>query len=376
MHPIKNRIAILDGFRAIAILLVMLFHFFSAYFPPRQPISLYPYGTKYNYFGNGNTGVQFFFIISGFVIFFTLENTARFTDFWTKRLIRLLPSMVFASFITFIFCNLVDKSLLFPESHWPLNFLPSLTFISPDLINHFLASSGIRFSYISQCYWSLWPEIQFYLLSSLLYYINKDKFIRNFVFIAGALIFTNYIIANITGANPFHIAVPEKLTSFYKIWFQKIFNLFTYLQFFSIGVLFYLLFKNKLQQIKTPVYIKLALLFFMLFMIYSGVQNNVRLIYAVYLLLFYLFIYYPKKVTIFKHIFFTSIGESSYFLYLIHECIGVLLIYLFAKYFAPLEFVFTLIVITLMVLLSKLYNDKIDKKITPFLRKILLKNKA
>ena len=98
----KSRIAVLDGFRALAILSVMFFHYFSRWTPPLNSISIYPYKNSYNFFQYGYLGVQFFFIISGFVIFFTLERTNYLVAFWKKRVIRLVPSIVCASIITFI----------------------------------------------------------------------------------------------------------------------------------------------------------------------------------------------------------------------------------------------------------------------------------
>ena len=128
---IKKRIAILDGFRALAILSVLFYHFFSRWTPPINKTSLYPYSNGYNYFQYGYLGVNFFFIISGFVIFFTLENTVNFTSFWKKRSIRLLPPIITATLITFILFILFDHLNIFPSSHEVKNFIPSITFISP-----------------------------------------------------------------------------------------------------------------------------------------------------------------------------------------------------------------------------------------------------
>ena len=85
LFMIKARISILDGFRSLAILSVLLYHFFSRWVPPENDISLYPYKNAYDYFGIGQLGVQFFFIISGFVIFFTLDTTANFSSFLEKK---------------------------------------------------------------------------------------------------------------------------------------------------------------------------------------------------------------------------------------------------------------------------------------------------
>ncbi len=71
MH--KKRIGILDGFRAIAIIAVMLFHYYSRWMPPGNIISLYPYGDKYNYFGHGNLGVEFFLLLADLLYFIRLN---------------------------------------------------------------------------------------------------------------------------------------------------------------------------------------------------------------------------------------------------------------------------------------------------------------
>lgn len=211
---VKSRIAILDGFRALAILTVILFHYFSRYTPPLNSVSLYPYKNDFDYFGWGRVGVQFFFIISGFVIFFTLDKTEYFHSFWKKRLIRLVPSIIIASIITFVIFNIFDTNNLFPSSHKVLNFIPSVTFINPHLFNNFLVKFNIKLDYIDGAYWSLWPELQFYFLSSLLYYFNKKNFIRNFMIISILLITVNYIVWNSRGSNRLNINVsPFFLTS-------------------------------------------------------------------------------------------------------------------------------------------------------------------
>lgn len=50
------RINALDSFRSIAILIVLLFHFFSRW------TILYPYGEKYDFFNYGKLGVHFFLL--------------------------------------------------------------------------------------------------------------------------------------------------------------------------------------------------------------------------------------------------------------------------------------------------------------------------
>lgn len=367
---IKSRIAILDGFRALAILSVMLFHFFVRWAPPLNEISLYPYKNSYKFFDLGYLGVQFFFIISGFVIFFTLDTTTQFNSFWKKRLIRLLPSMAIASLITFTIFILFDFSFLFPSSHRAYNFIPSITFIRPELFNRF----GVSFNYINGSYWSLWPEIQFYLFSSIIYYINKDKFIRNYLFISILLIIVNYIFQNIQGSNKLNLDLPANILIGYSNWIQGGFNLITFLPFFSIGVLFYLLFKNRQCDNKTSLFVKLYLSIFLIYILYSGIHLPVRIVYLIMFLLFFCFIYFPDKLKIFEKKGLTNIGESSYFLYLIHENIGILMIYSIGKYFSPFSFVFTFLVIIVLIIFSNIYTIKIDKKINKWLKFMIIKH--
>lgn len=81
----KSRIDILDSYRSLAIIAVLLFHFFSRNTTPYNKINLYTYNNQYNYFGYGYLGVEFFFIISDFVIFFILEHINAFTSFLENR---------------------------------------------------------------------------------------------------------------------------------------------------------------------------------------------------------------------------------------------------------------------------------------------------
>jgi peptidoglycan/LPS O-acetylase OafA/YrhL len=372
---VKSRIAILDGFRAVAILAVLLFHFFSRYVPPFYETSLYPYDDQYNYFGNGKLGVRFFFIVSGFVIFYTLDNTSHFAEFWKKRLIRLVPSMVVATIITYMALQLFDNNHLFPNSHQIINFIPSITFISPDLFNA-IFSTQPRFDYISGSYWSLWPEIQFYVLGSLLFYVNKKGFVRNFLLISFLLIAVNWFFIHVQTTNKLNIQLPPGVMTAYSKWVTNIFNLADYLPFFSIGVIFYILFKNKQGSHTTPLLIKLSLAALMLFQIHMGNQTDVRVIYILMFSLFFGFIYYPYRLRFLESGLLIRIGVSSYFLYLIHENIGVLLINSLGEYFLPAGFILPIIVIALLIVSSIFFTEKFDNRIISLLKNTFVKRQA
>ncbi|MEO6979164.1 MAG: acyltransferase, partial [Mucilaginibacter sp.] len=291
----NDRIKLLDSFRAISILGVLLYHFFSRFTPPTNPVSLYPYNDKYDFFGPGSLGVRFFFIISGFVIFFTLEKTGSFSAFWKKRFIRLFPSMLVASLVTFIVFRIFDNNTIFPQSHKLINFLPSLSFLNPKLINTVYHNPV---AYIDGAYWSLWPEVQFYLFCSLIFYINRQNFLRNFVVLSIVFICFNQLMFGSTGAALLKkIAFPYTAIVNYRFVFFGLFNLIEFLPFFGSGVIFYLLYRNNKYGAATANYIKLCLTFFIAFILFKGgVAHSAQIAYFLMVLLFFCFIYYPRML--------------------------------------------------------------------------------
>ncbi len=147
-----------QGLRAIAVLLVVLYHFW----PGRLP--------------GGYVGVDVFFVISGFLItshlMRELDATGRIRlgQFWARRARRLLP----ASLLVLLFCALVVMSpYLMPTSALPreVQEIVSSTFYvenwclaltSADYLNHAGQATTV------QHYWSLSLEEQFYVMWPLL----------------------------------------------------------------------------------------------------------------------------------------------------------------------------------------------------------------
>ena len=95
-HTIKYRPEI-DGLRAIAVLMVIFYHFEISFF-------------NKEIFSGGYLGVDIFFVISGYVITSSLskKNIDSFTgfilSFYKSRIKRLLPALItFTFIITFLF---------------------------------------------------------------------------------------------------------------------------------------------------------------------------------------------------------------------------------------------------------------------------------
>ncbi len=243
----SKRLDTLDFFRFIAILSVMLFHYYSRWNPPENTTSLYPFGAKYNFFQWGRYGVEFFFIISGFVITYTLHATNTVADFWKRRFIRLFPAMVFASLITRLLMVLLDKDNLFIQGHSLLNYLVSITFLPPVLLNRILAPLHIQGHYLSGSYWSLWPELQFYFLASLIYFSNRAKFARNFSFI-GTGLFLLYLLMYSMDSGKLPVHLSDAVRAAYIVC-ASVFNLPFYMPWFLTGVLLHEVFVHKATKL-------------------------------------------------------------------------------------------------------------------------------
>ena len=154
------RIPGLDGLRGIAALSVLVYHFTT-----RVTNEFDVFECPVNYqFRLGKYGVQLFFLISGFVIFMTVERTKRPIDFVTSRFARLYPAYWISLLLV------VGWLMLAPG--WEG---------SPDLRRVLgVAAAGVsmvpgwfQIGTLSSVYWSLQFEMSFYLIILTLLWLGK-----------------------------------------------------------------------------------------------------------------------------------------------------------------------------------------------------------
>lgn len=352
---VSKRFEILDLFRFLAILIVMFFHYFSRWCISHNEINLYPYNTKYDYFLWGRMGVQFFFIISGFVIYMTLDRSISLIDFAKKRIVRLWPSMVFISTITFLVFKLFDNEFIFKDAHEVGNLFYSWTFLGKSF------GTG-HFTYIDGSYWSLWVEIQFYILSALLYFLLKKSNSPNFF--------------------PFILFALSVLACFlkpYMISFNQTFDLFLYFNFFVMGVIF-----KELYRLENPWSLKylhwhfiLGALLLLEWLFYAD-DGISKLLDAFFVFAFYAFIFLSKKQWVPQNpvfSYFVFLGEASYISYLLHQYIGVLIINKIG-YSGQFDFMVPIGVMVLIFVTSGLLYKHFEKPVMSFLKKKVLNPQA
>jgi peptidoglycan/LPS O-acetylase OafA/YrhL len=103
----KPHYAILDGLRGVAAITVVIFHIFEAHSP----------GPLYQIINHGYLAVDFFFLLSGFVIGYAYDD--RWTkmstgNFFKRRLIRLQPMVIMGSIIGAVFFYFQKSTVLWP----------------------------------------------------------------------------------------------------------------------------------------------------------------------------------------------------------------------------------------------------------------------
>ena len=140
-----SRMVELDALRGIAAVAVLGYHFTTRYQEQIGHVD----GPPANLW-IGNYGVYLFFLISGFVIFMTLERTRTAADFVVSRFSRLFPGYWAALLITSAVVYSVGLPFQrLPAGQWLLNF---------TMVQEILGAEPLDGSY-----WTLQIELFFYV---------------------------------------------------------------------------------------------------------------------------------------------------------------------------------------------------------------------
>lgn len=163
MHKGQERIGYLDGMRGLAILLTAAWH----YLGPIYHMHL-PYGRAFEWAPGvryGWAGVNLFFLISGYVIFVTLERCTGFVDFILRRWLRLFPGMLVASVIIYAARLPMGDAMPGGGAH-AVDLLPGLTLTNPFYFRYL----AIDPHSLDGAFWSLYVEAVFYVVIGLAFF--------------------------------------------------------------------------------------------------------------------------------------------------------------------------------------------------------------
>ncbi|MFD5628871.1 acyltransferase family protein [Streptomyces sp. NPDC127072] len=157
--PRRPRLYVIDALRLMAALMVALHHYIGTYRADRpgnhiwdRPVSeIFP--SLFPVAAYGWIGVEFFFVISGFVICMSSWGR-RPREFFVSRVIRLYPAYWFAVLFTTAVLTL-----------WPAEFtaVPSAKVI----LNLSMLQQGEGAPAVDGVYWTLWSELRFYVVFML-----------------------------------------------------------------------------------------------------------------------------------------------------------------------------------------------------------------
>lgn len=147
----QNRLLELDALRGIAALAVVIFHYFYRYNTIYGHENL---PSDWAYFGQ--LGVELFFMVSGFVIFWTLNRVDKPLDFLVSRFSRLYPAYWLSVIITFFIVAIFT--------------LPGREVsLTQAILNLLMFHEYLKIPHVDGVYWTLTVELTFYFWMFFLY---------------------------------------------------------------------------------------------------------------------------------------------------------------------------------------------------------------
>lgn len=280
----NSREGYIDSLRGLSILFVIIFHY------------TYHYNTEYllrtdnwslDIAKYGWSGVDIFFVISGYCIGMTIVKISSFSEFIFRRFARLYPAYLFCGILTLIFFTFFE--LPGREVDWFTGFM---NLIFANFI------PGVNYKYIDGIYWALIVEIKFYLIFGALFYLQNDLN-KSINYWFGICIIGNLLLL-VNKDNYIFIT-----------------SIFPHANLFLVGLVLF-----NFNKVALPNTIIIFLFVILSFFIQERYNNNE---YYFIILLIFVSILLLKKINISFKIL-PHIGLLSYTWYLTHNAIGIIII--------------------------------------------------
>ncbi len=301
----KQHINIIDFLRGIAALMVVFVHYFA--FSENKSLIA-------DIAGYGQHGVIIFFVISGFIIPYSLSSSRysirKAPQFLARRILRLNPPYYIILLATILFALLVRYI-----NHQDFNTNLSISIKNVFLHLTYLVPFTKEYWY-NNIFWTLAIEFQYYILIAVIYpFLELNKIVT-------ILFMTIFSFSNYLAKLPF---APPGIT------------LINYSTPFVIGLLLFV-FKTKFITRQELIFLSIVLFFFCTQQI-----GETRMLFTFFTFMFILFIDFKFVITDF-------FGKISYSLYLTHAIVYQIL-YNLSKKIVNFSIPFILETFTLLIIL-------------------------
>lgn len=341
----KQRIEELDALRGLAALAVVLFHY-----------TLETEQTR-SYFTVGCMGVDLFFIISGFVIFMTIQKSKNWKAFLVSRFSRLYPA--------YWVCVSITTLLIFfaMRADW-------FTLNNPDLIENlpraYLANLTMFQHYfkipnVDGSYWTLIIELVFYIFMLFILALKKLDKLETYGIICLVFVSLYYFdpVAEHWLFRKLIVAIP----------------LIGYFPLFFAGILLHKMKFEKRTALRMWVFILTFIIQCSIFQhcyrnrFYLALAEYILVLSVIYVI-FLLFLY--GKLGFIVYPITMWLGKISYTLYLLHQVIGTsFIIPAMMKVFHWMFLPSIIITIAFVCFLAHLVNRFIEQPAMLYLRERL-----
>ena len=184
----------LNGLRFLCFISVFMFHIFRIVSDSFEVNPVF-YFFKNDIFGNGNLGVNFFFVLSGFLITYLLieekilNKQISIPKFWLRRVLRIWPLFFLIVFFGFAIYPYI-KNILGQSTNEKADVFYYFLFLN----NFDFLNKGFPYSSILAALWSVAVEEQFYLIWPIIIYLFplKNLWIPFSIIICINLLFRNF----------------------------------------------------------------------------------------------------------------------------------------------------------------------------------------
>lgn len=326
-HMDTKRLSALDGLRGIAAIVVACFHYFYHYH--------HEYGHSFNapeWLKLGYFGVHLFFLVSGFVIFWTLSRSDTAPTFIWSRFSRLFPVYWVAVTLTFIVITAIGPV----DRHVSISNL---------MVNYTMLQGYLGLPHVDGVYWTLTLELSFYFWMLILLLLRQlqriEYWLLGWIGIA--------ILIEVSGLNEI---LPRRV---------KFIFLLDYIGLFAAGICFYRIKSGSGNRLS---YAVIAASITSAFVAYPV---KFAVLITGWHLLFYLAV--SGRLNLLASKPFVFMGTISYSFYLIHQNIGYTIIN-WGYQLKVFPFISIAIAFALTISLAIALTFLIEKPAMKYLRKL------